>query len=129
MEINSTNKQTALLVMDLQAATVGMLKESDKLLAPLNKAIQKARSTGIPVIYIVVGFRKGYPEVSPANKSFSILKQSNAMNIDTEEGTRVHSSVAPAPGEIVITKKRVSAFAGSDLEIILRSMGVRHLVL
>src|ERR1022692_2018662 len=122
-------KQTALLVMDIQAATINMVKESDKLINSLNLAIQKARSAGMPVIYVVVGFRKGYPEVSSSNKSFSILKQSNAMNIDTEEGTKVHPSVAPASGDIIVTKKRVSAFAGSDLEIILRAMDIKHLVL
>ena len=77
---------------------------------------------------MVVGFRKGYPEVNPNNKSFVILK-SGAMNFDAEEGTAVHESVAPQPGEIIITKKRVSAFAGSDLEVILKSLGINHLVL
>ena len=34
-----------------------------------------------------------------------------------------------APGDIVITKKRVSAFAASDLECVLRASGRTHLVL
>lgn len=32
-------------------------------------------------------------------------------------------------GEVVVTKKRISAFAGSDLEVVLRSRGVTHLVI
>jgi nicotinamidase-related amidase len=31
--------------------------------------------------------------------------------------------------DVVVTKRRVSAFSGSDLEVILRSMDVSHLVL
>jgi nicotinamidase-related amidase len=37
--------------------------------------------------------------------------------------------VAPMPGEMVVTKRRVSAFAGSDLEVILRGHRIEHLVL
>jgi nicotinamidase-related amidase len=37
--------------------------------------------------------------------------------------------VAPLAGEITVTKRRVSAFAGSDLDVVLRSLGVDSLVL
>ena len=40
-----------------------------------------------------------------------------------------HSAVAPEPGDIVVTKRRVSAFTGSDLDVVLRSLGVVKLVL
>jgi nicotinamidase-related amidase len=77
---------------------------------------------------VVVGFRNGYPEVSPANRSFAHLKE-GAMKLDSPEAYSVHPSVAPEPDEVIITKKRVSAFTGSDLEVVLRSLGVRHIVL
>ena len=43
--------------------------------------------------------------------------------------TGIHPAVAPEDGDIIVTKKRVSAFAGSDLEVVLRSQQVRRLVL
>ena len=127
MEHNN-NQNTALLVMDVQEATVNRLKDSAPLMNALKKAIETARNCKMPVIYAVVGFRKGYPEVSPNNKSFSTIK-SGVMNFDSEEAARVHASVAPQPGDIIITKKRVSAFTGSDLEVVLRSLERKHLVL
>ncbi|MGH2647849.1 MAG: cysteine hydrolase family protein, partial [Ginsengibacter sp.] len=78
--------------------------------------------------YIIVAFRKGYPEVSAGNKTFSKLK-SGAISFDTEEGTKIPEIIVPQPGDIVIIKKRVSAFAGSDLEVVLRSFGIKHLLL
>jgi nicotinamidase-related amidase len=42
---------------------------------------------------------------------------------------QIDPAVAPAAGEVVIIKKRISAFTGSDLEVVLRSMEIRHLVL
>ena len=127
MEQNNKDQNTALLVMDVQGAIVKMLTDRASFFTALNKAIAKARNSNIPVIYVVVGFRKGYPEASANNKSFSALKGS--MNLDTAEGTEVDASVAPQPGDIVITKKRTSAFTGSDLEVVLRSLGISHIVL
>ena len=128
MDPNSKNQNTALLVMDVQGATVSMLTDTAVYIDSLKNAIQKARNNKIPVIYVVIGFRKGYPEASPENKSFSGLK-GRAMNFDTEEATKVFAAIAPLPDDIIVTKKRVSAFTGSDLEVVLRSQGIRHLVL
>ena len=128
MEQTNKNQNAALLVMDIQGATVKMLKDDMSFFNSLNKTIQTARNNKMPVIFVVVGFRKGYPEVSPNNKSFSMLKN-GAMNWDTEEETRIHASVALQSGDIIITKKRVSAFTGSDLEVVLRSLEIKHLVL
>ena len=115
--------------MDVQDATVKILADNSTFIKSVNLAIQTARSNHIPVFYVVIGFRKGYPEVSPNNKSFSAIREDDSRNFDTEEGARVHVSVAPQAGDIIVTKKRVSAFTGSDLELLLRSLGITHIVL
>jgi len=121
---------TALLVMDVQEGIVERLGEAAAaMIRPISSAIDAARAAGLPVIYVVVGFRKGFPETSPDNKSFSALKQNAAAMPGLEEPIAVHASVAPQPGEIVVTKRRVSAFTGSDLEVVLRSQSIRRLVL
>ena len=114
--------------MDVQGATIKMLPDPDALFHPLTKAIGFARGQGIPVLYIIVAFRKGYPEVSPDNRTFSALK-SGALGLDLEGATEIPKSIAPKEDEIIITKKRVSAFTGSDLEVVIRSLGINHLVL
>jgi nicotinamidase-related amidase len=127
MESNNRSLATALLIMDIQAGTVGRVPDSKPLLDTLNQAIAAARSAQIPVIYVVVGFRKGFPELGTGTaKTFAALRQGAFPGL--EEPT-VDPSVAPQPGEIVVTKRRVSAFAGSDLETILRSHQIEHLVL
>ncbi len=123
------NKNTALLVMDVQAATVGMLPNAEAYLTILSNAVKKARVNNVPIIYVVIGFRSGYPEISPSSKNFSLIKNNPAMKFDTEEAMKVHSAVAPEKGDVTVIKKRVSAFTGSDLEVILRSMGIKHIVL
>jgi nicotinamidase-related amidase len=129
METNSQNLATALLIMDIQAGTVARVSDSASLLKTLGQAITAARSAKIPVIYVVVGFRKGIPEITAAttNKSFSAIKGAGWPGI--EEPIQVDPAVAPQAGEMVVTKRRVSAFAGSDLEVILRGHKIEHLVL
>ena len=57
-----SNQNTALLVMDVQEATMKLLQENDTFIRSITKAIATARSRAIPVLYVVVGFRKGYPK-------------------------------------------------------------------
>ncbi|MFJ9561393.1 cysteine hydrolase family protein [Streptomyces fuscichromogenes] len=120
--------QQALLVMDVQQVVVDRFPDAGYL-PRLSKAIDAARSAGVPVIYVAVGFRSGYPEVSARNKMFRGLVGAAARPAGDDRATQVHPDVAPAPGEPVVTKRRVSAFAGSDLDILLRAGGIDHLVL
>jgi len=126
--MNTTNQNTVLLVMDMQIAMVGMLPAGNETPGNIAKAIAFARTNNIPVIYIVVGFRPGMPEVSPNNKSFSASK-ARLGNGNNDEFMKIDAAVAPLADEIIVTKRRYSAFTGSDLEVILRAQGIQHLVL
>jgi nicotinamidase-related amidase len=126
METNKTN--TALLVMDMQSAVLRMLPDASVIVGNVIKAIAHARVKKIPVLYVVVGFRPGMPEVSMSNKGFSAVKERLA-GTNMEEWMKVDPSIAPLPGDILIIKRRISAFTGSDLEVVLRGQGVSHLIL
>ena len=120
--------KTALLVMDMQAGIVAMLPDSTSVLKTTAKAIAKAREQKIPVIYVVVGFRQGAPEVSMNNKGFAASKERFAT-VDMNQFMTVHEDLKPQEGEITVTKRRVSAFTGSDLAVVLSAYGAQHLVL
>jgi nicotinamidase-related amidase len=123
------HKHTALLVMDMQVAIAGAYKDKMPVLFEnMAKAIAAARKHHIQVIYSVVGFRPGYPELNMANKLFSTLRSSGRV-FDTKESQQIDAAFAPHENDVIVTKKRISAFAGSDLEVILRSKGIQHLVL
>jgi nicotinamidase-related amidase len=118
---------TALLIMDVQNLIVSRIEQSDQLLANLQQSIAAARKAKIPVFYVSVKFREGFPEVSDDNKTFSTLKSTPAFA--SPEATAIHPAVQPQPQDVCITKRRVSAFTGSDLEVVLRAGNIRHLVL
>jgi nicotinamidase-related amidase len=125
--LKSYNK-TALLVMDLQNGIVSRFAENGELLLPFQKAVEAARQHNISVIYVRVAFSEGYPEVSPQNKMFSAVSRFGGMTI-SDTATQIHEAVKPEPNEPVVTKFRVSAFAGSNLEVILKAQQIDTLIL
>jgi nicotinamidase-related amidase len=114
--------------MDMQVGILGMLPDSKTIIASVARAIANARAKKIPVVYVTVGFRQGAPEVSMNNKSFSGGKERFA-SVNMGEFTRIHPDLAPQDGEVSVMKRRVSAFTGSDLEVVLRAFGIQHVVL
>jgi nicotinamidase-related amidase len=120
---------SALLVMDVQQGVVERFGQPG-VLDRLAEGLAAARNAGVPVIFVRVAFRPGFPEVSTTNRSFSALAGTAGDRFGEDNpATQIHPAVAPRPGEPVVVKKRVSAFTGSDLEVLLRSMNVAELVL
>lgn len=114
--------------MDMQLGILQNLPNANKVVETVREAITKARNNNIPVIYATLAFRPGFPEINPQNKSFETFKQQVA-GIPVDTFSQVHPDIAPKENEIVVLKKRISAFTGSDLEVVLRSLSINHLVL
>lgn len=94
---------TALLVMDMQSVILNFLPNHESTLHNVAKCLKKAREEKIQVIYVRLGFRDSFPEISPKNKSFSSFKK-HLSTISPEEISQIHPSILPFPGDIVVTK-------------------------
>jgi nicotinamidase-related amidase len=122
-------EHTAVLIMDYQNDIVsGVAAQYPQLLEKAAAVLGGARRAGLPVMYVVVRFRPGYPEISVRNKLFSRLKEAGRL-VEGTPGAEVHPSVAPQPGEVIVTKRRVGAFSTTDMESILRAHNTTSLVL
>jgi len=120
--------KTALLLIDLQkeggtSDVVGM----EAILANAASLVDKCRQLGIPVIYtrhINRGDGLGLANEEPVNEAGEpIYYHSKTSTIEIAE------EVAPAPQDIIIDKYRYSGFFESNLELILKSLGVKHLII
>lgn len=125
--MNNHHNKSALLVMDVQNGVVSRFSGNGKL-HPFQKAVGAARRHSIPVIFVRFAFSEGYPEINPQNKTFSAISKSSGMTV-SDIATQIHESVHPEPNEPIVTKFRVSAFAGSNLEVILQSRQIDTLIL
>ena len=125
----ATKNNTALLVMDVQGGIVKGLGERAKpFIRSVTEAVEAARTVALPVFFIVVRFREGFPEMNPRNKMFERIKNNPAFSLEGNSAD-TQPVITPKENEIVVAKKRVSAFAGSDLEMLLQAQEITHLVL
>jgi nicotinamidase-related amidase len=114
-------KMTALLLMDFQRMVVDSYAvDKEALLGRVKRLAVTARNSGAMVIHVVVGFQLGYPEVSGQNSVFSSLKAAGLLTTG-DPAAEVCPELTPQPGDVVVTKQRVSAFTGTNLDVILRS--------
>jgi nicotinamidase-related amidase len=122
---------TAVVAMDCQAGIVSIYaKPPEEFVERASSVLRAARVAGIPVIHVQAGFRAGLPEVSSRNKLFAAIKSSSQHQklFDGAAGA-VHPALGPEPDDIVVTKHRVNAFTGTDLEMILRAKEIESIVL
>ena len=139
MALELDKGQTALLVMDLENDVVHeegafkdfgfaqMVKDND-VLGKTNTLLAASRRARVKVIYVSVKFRPGHPEASRSAGLFQAVVSANAL-VEGTWGAEIHQAVAPQEGEPVVTKRAVSAFAGSDLEKLLHASGITTLML
>ena len=123
---------TAVLSMDCQAGIVSIYtrEAKDAFLARVASVLNHARAAGMTVIHVQVGFRLGLPEISSRNALFGAIKSSEQhQQLFREPLGAIPDTIAPQANEVVITKHRISAFAGTDLAMILRANDIDTLVL
>jgi nicotinamidase-related amidase len=119
---------TALLLMDFQVAILDRAGVGSDVVDRANAAADAARAGGLPVIFVKLGFRAGHPEIAGSNKIFSALAAGGRFGPD-DPGSALDPRLDPAPADLVVVKRRVSAFSGSDLELLLRARGITSLAL
>lgn len=86
-------------------------------------AIKKARSAGLHVGFVRVGFSADYRECSETSPVFKAAKSNGIFKLGTW-GTEIHPDLVPESADFLITKHRVSPFYGTNLDPILRANGI-----
>ena len=118
-ELQLNAEKTALVLIDLQNAVVGMNtapRTAAQVVENSKKLAQAFRAHGAPVVYVRVDLNE-----------FLKLSVDKPQNMGDTPPPAVASEIAPSagfqPGDI-LTKRHRGAFAGTDLEQRLKARGV-----
>jgi nicotinamidase-related amidase len=124
-ELQLNPKKTALVLIDLQNAIVGMNPvphTAAQVVENSSKLAQAFRAQGAPVVYVRVDLN-----------DFMALPVDQPHNRGDKPLPAAASEIAPSagfqPGDILVTKRHWGAFAGTGLEQQLKSRGIDTVVL
>jgi ureidoacrylate peracid hydrolase len=124
--------QSALIVVDMQndflAVGAPLEVEDGRAMIPqLKRTIDFCRELGIPVIYTAHVHRRDGSDLG-LFKFNEAIARGDALS-EGEPGAAIYPDIAPRPDELVIKKHRFSAFYGTDLELVLRGLGVDTVII
>lgn len=130
-------QNAALIVVDVQndfCATGGWIdqlgedvSQAQAMLPNLQKLIDQARGAGVLVVFVQAVYDERYHSV--VYKEF--VSRRFQTGLPCQSGTRgvEFYQVQPQPGDFLVQKHRYSAFANTDLDLILRSNGIQTLIM
>ena len=141
--------KTAVLVVDMQNAFVRRggyfdligfdISATEKIIEPCQEIVRAAREKGIKIIYLQMGYSpdlsdSGGPN-SPAwhkSRGLTLIRQrpelKDKLYIYGTWGANIIEELEPQQGDIVIRKQKYDGFIGTNLDIVLRTYGVKHLL-
>lgn len=112
----------AVLVIDmLEEFVKGRLRaeEAEKIVPNVKKLVEAARQAGVPIIYAI---DQHYPKID------SEFKLWGPHAVKGEAESRIIDELTPKEGDFVVPKRRYDAFMFTDLDMLLRELGVDTLI-
>ncbi|TNC27730.1 cysteine hydrolase family protein [Amycolatopsis alkalitolerans] len=117
--------RNALIVGELQAGILENYPFARTLVPPLTGLLPRARAAGVLVVFVHTALRSNGADLTPVSQP--AFDQPGGIFHEGSPGTEIALEVAE--GDVVVLKRRTSAFAGTDLDLVLRANGVGSLAL
>jgi nicotinamidase-related amidase len=117
---------TALIVGDLQQGITRGYPFAGELVPAVGELLPRARAAGVLVVFVHFAFRANGADVPDSALLRSFYEAGDAFH-EGASGTAIDLPVTD--DDVVVLKRRASAFAGTDLDLVLRARGVGKVVI
>lgn len=124
--------QPVLVVVDVQRdwmlaplqAGISEPEDVEATVTRIEHLVAAARAGGVPVVFCQEVHRRSGVDYGRE------LDHGEPMRcVESEEATALWASLVPGPEELLVVKRRCSAFFGTELDLLLRSLGAATVVL
>jgi ureidoacrylate peracid hydrolase len=125
-------RKAALLIVDMNRAFVGAgapleVPRALENVPRIKRLLEACRELSVPVVHVSHAFRTDGRDRGMMYDFWPVL-QSGVLE-EGSEGTEIYPDIAPVEGESVIIKHRYNAWFGTDLDIVVRNLGVDTLII
>ena len=144
--------RTAVIVVDMQndfASEGGAFARGGRdvslirsVIAPTSRVLAAARAAGMAVVYLRSEWRPDLSDLgAPDAKFWGVMRragigepvtgpegQASRIFIRDTWNTEIVQELTPEPSDVVVAKRRFSGFHATELDAILRGLGIRSLV-
>ena len=139
MNLDLEPHRTALVIVDLQNYGVhpegywmfqmpeGVARNAPSLARTID-ALEAARAARVAIVHVGNAWRDGHPDINPHAPWMRDAKMAGRSTEDTW-GVEFYEPVAPHEGEFIVHKRAVSAFAGTELDRLLRVRDISTIAL
>ncbi len=123
-------ERPALLIIDMQNDFVRegsplKVAQAENIIPRIREVLGAFRAQKLPVFHILRVHRSDGSDVEILRRDLFLQ---HPFAVAGSEGAREIGELAPLPGEYVIEKTRMSAFIGTELDLMLRTLGITDLV-
>jgi len=142
-------RKTAVLVVDMQNAFVKNggyshlagydISRTEKITVPCKEVIRAARDKGAKIIYFQMGCSPDLSDMGPDDSPGAYKSKGRRLIKERPElreklyvyggwGAEIIEELKPKENDIVIRKQRYDGFIGTNLDIVLKTFGIKYLL-
>lgn len=124
-------KKSCLLIIDMEYGFIDknsplFVTNGRKIVRNIKKILENFRNKNLPIIFVKREHRKSGVDIDKVR--LEVFKKSNGLITENDKSSEIIKDLKPLKNEILVIKRRWSAFFGTELEILLKRLKIENLI-